>query len=77
MVSELRVIGEDLKLLINGEELEFRENSTIEDILHKLEIRSKVMATAVNMEIVKEKDWKSFSPKDGDKIEFLQFVGGG
>ena len=66
-----------MKLTINGEEKMFEENISIEDILNQLEIKDKVMASAVNMEIVKEKNWNKFKPKDGDKIEFLQFVGGG
>jgi len=66
-----------MKIIINGEEREFKDNSTIEDILQKLKIRDKVMASAVNLEVVKESDWKNFSLKDGDKVEFLQFVGGG
>ena len=35
------------------------------------------MAAAVNMNIVKKDDWNSFIPKNDDKIELLQFVGGG
>jgi sulfur carrier protein len=35
------------------------------------------MASAVNMEIVKKENWNNFIPKDNDKIELLQFVGGG
>ena len=66
-----------LKLIINGEEKNFKDGLTIEEILRILEIRNKVMASAINMEIVKEIDWDKFQPKDGDKIEFLQFVGGG
>lgn len=66
-----------MKLLINGDEREFLKDSSIEDILKILQVRNKVMATAVNMDIVKEVDWNNFKPKDGDKIEFLQFVGGG
>jgi sulfur carrier protein len=37
----------------------------------------KVMAAAVNMEIVKKEDWDKKTLKEGDKIELLQFVGGG
>jgi sulfur carrier protein len=66
-----------MKLEINGKTLNFSENISIADILENLQVRNKVMATAVNMEIVKEQDWEIFQPKDGDKIEFLQFVGGG
>ena len=35
------------------------------------------MAAAVNMDIVKQNDWKSYMLKDGDKLELLDFVGGG
>jgi len=66
-----------MKLIINGETKEYSSNITIEEILNLLKIKNKVMASAVNMEVVKEKDWNKFKLKDGDKIEFLQFVGGG
>ena len=35
------------------------------------------MAAAVNMNIVKKDEWSNFIPKDDDKLELLQFVGGG
>jgi sulfur carrier protein len=66
-----------IKLIINGEEKKFKENSTISEILNELQVLEKVMATAVNMAVVKKDDWGTFTPKDGDKIELLQFVGGG
>ena len=66
-----------MKLIINAEEKEFEEGLNISEILQSLEIAKHVMATAINMEIVKKDDWSTTCPKDGDKIEFLQFVGGG
>jgi sulfur carrier protein len=66
-----------MKILVNGEEIEFKDDISIFEILETLKIRDKVMACAVNMSVVKEESWKDFSPKDGDKVEFLQFVGGG
>ena len=66
-----------MKLIINGEEREFEDSFSIEQILHKLQIKDKAMAVAVNMEIVKKDKWDSFIPKENDKIEVLQFVGGG
>ncbi|WP_201333970.1 MULTISPECIES: sulfur carrier protein ThiS [unclassified Nitratiruptor] len=62
---------------INGEQREIKENMTIEDILKELGVMDKVMAVAVNMQIVKKEEWSSFKPKEGDKIEFLGFTGGG
>ena len=65
-------------LIINGIEKKFDDNDlNIEDILDILKIKDKTMACAVNMEIIKKNDWKIFKPSNNDKIEFLQFVGGG
>jgi sulfur carrier protein len=66
-----------MKLIINGENKEVEDNSTLQQVITKLQIEDKVMACAVNMEIVKKENWGSFIPKDDDKIELLQFVGGG
>ena len=62
---------------INGEKKEIANGSTIADILRELGIEDKVMAVAVNMQIVEKEEWESFQPKEGDKIEFLGFTGGG
>ena len=66
-----------LLVTINGERKEIVPNSTIKDILRQIGIEEKVMAVAVNMQIVKKEQWDSFRPKEGDKIEFLGFTGGG
>ena len=66
-----------MTLIINGETKEFSDNSTLQNIITNLQIEDKVMAAAVNMTIVKKDDWNNFIPKDDDKIEMLQFVGGG
>ena len=66
-----------MNLIINGETKIFEESKTLQYIIRSLEIEDKVMAAAVNMEIVKKDQWAQFTPKDNDKIELLQFVGGG
>lgn len=66
-----------MTLIINGETKEFDDSFTLQDIITNLQIENKVMAAAVNMNIVKKDDWKNFIPKENDKIELLQFVGGG
>lgn len=64
-------------IIINGETKEFEADTTLQQIITNLQIEDKVMASAVNMEIVKKDNWREFIPKDNDKIELLQFVGGG
>jgi sulfur carrier protein len=66
-----------MTLIVNGETKEFKDDLTLQNIIADLQIENKVMAAAVNMNIVKKDDWNSFIPKNDDKIELLQFVGGG
>ena len=66
-----------MTLIVNGETKEFKDDLTLQNIIADLQIENKVMAAAVNMNIVKKDDWNSFTPKNDDKIELLQFVGGG
>lgn len=66
-----------MKLIINGETKEFSENITVLQVLEKLDLTGKVMAAAVNMEIVKQGNWATYTLKEMDKLELLDFVGGG
>lgn len=64
-------------LIINGEAKEFDSTMNLQGIIKDLKIEDKVMAAAVNMEVVKKENWSHFSLKENDKIELLHFVGGG
>ena len=66
-----------MKLIINGEEREFKENITLQNVLNELSLDGKVMAAAVNMDIVKQDIWAQYKLNNGDKLELLDFVGGG
>jgi sulfur carrier protein len=66
-----------MKIIINGEDKVFENGQSLQYIIASLKIEDKVMAAAVNMDIVKKDHWDIFIPKENDKIELLQFVGGG
>ena len=66
-----------MNIVINGEEKSFVENISLMGILKELSLEGKVMAAAVNMEIVKQDSWDTYRLNDGDKLELLDFVGGG
>ncbi len=66
-----------MKITINGEEREYAEGTTLASLINDLGIKVKVMAAAVNMEVVKKADWESHLLSPDDKIELLHFVGGG
>ncbi|MDF1883995.1 sulfur carrier protein ThiS [Sulfurimonas sp. SAG-AH-194-C21] len=66
-----------MKIIVNGQDKDFNENITIEELLKVLELEGKVMAAAVNMDIVKQNSWNTHRLSEGDKLELLDFVGGG
>lgn len=66
-----------MQIIVNGENKDFPDNFTLQAIIDELKIEEKVMAAAVNMEIVKKDEWNTCTIKDNDKLELLQFVGGG
>lgn len=66
-----------MKITINGQEREFAAGTTLEEIINKLDLKGKVMAAAINMQIVKQEKWNETIIQEGDKIELLDFVGGG
>lgn len=66
-----------MKLIINGEEKEFKVGISLAEVLRELSLEGKVMAAAVNMDIVKQNCWNSCILQEKDKLELLDFVGGG
>jgi len=66
-----------MNIKVNGEIRELNEGATLFDLIHSLGLEAKVMAAAVNMEIVKQDVWNSAVLKEGDVVELLDFVGGG
>lgn len=66
-----------MTLIINSIEKNFSEGITLKELIQTLQVQDKVMALAVNMEVVKKERWKEYTPKEGDEIELLNFVGGG
>jgi sulfur carrier protein len=66
-----------MQIKVNGEMREMNEGSSMLDLIRSLGLEERVMASALNMEIVKQDAWKDARLKEGDTIELLDFVGGG
>jgi len=66
-----------MKININGNEKEFEQNGTLKTVIEQLQIEDKVMAAAFNMNIVKKENWENYLLEENDKLELLEFVGGG
>jgi sulfur carrier protein len=66
-----------MRITVNGEEREYDGPLNLETLIESLKISDKVMAAAVNMEIVKKDRWHEHRLNEGDRVELLHFVGGG
>jgi sulfur carrier protein len=66
-----------MKLEINGEMRSVPASATIRELLENLEIKPDRIAVELNLRIIKSKDWHRTPVKEADRIEIVQFVGGG
>lgn len=69
--------GELINIIINGHERKIKQNTTIKKLLEDLKVLDKTMAVAVNMKIIKKDNWDKYILNENDKVEALNFVGGG
>ncbi|MGV3243358.1 sulfur carrier protein ThiS [Staphylococcus sp. 11261D007BR] len=66
-----------MKVIVNGEVNEFQEGTTIQDVLTHFDIDAKRMAVEQNAAVVKRADWAHTPIRENDRLELLEFVGGG
>ncbi len=66
-----------MHLIVNGEPFENPRTETLADLLRELGIEPGRVAIEVNLSIIKKSDYHTFKLRDGDKIEIVNFVGGG
>jgi len=66
-----------MTLQINGESREIEPVSNVRELLDLLGIRGKHVAIELNREIIRRSDWEHTPVSDMDRVEIVQFVGGG
>jgi len=67
-----------MQLRINGERVTVPQTiTTISDLIEYFEIKNPVFIVEHNENILEKKDHAHTKVNEGDKIEFVQFVGGG
>ena len=70
-------ISADMKLILNGETHQAPDGVTVQAFLAALGIPEKGVAVERNLEIVPKSAFGDVRLQDGDKLEIIQFVGGG
>lgn len=67
-----------MKIIINGKEKEIPLHvQTVQQLIDHLEITNPVVIVEQNGHILQKQDHEKSTIAAGDKIEFIQFVGGG
>lgn len=67
-----------MKLTVNGEAQDIDPPvSTVLALLERLGLAERRVAVEVNGAIVRKAAWEAAALADGDKVEIVQFVGGG
>lgn len=66
-----------MRLLLNGDEREIAEVSSVADLVASLGLDSRKVAVERNLEIVPRSTYADTALSDGDRIEIVTFIGGG
>ena len=66
-----------MQVTINGEAKNLNGELSIRDLLKELQVEEKIVALSINANLVRRDTWDSTLIKENDKIELLQFMGGG
>ena len=67
----------DVQIIINGESKEFAEPMSVADLLASLDLSPLKVAVELNLAIVSKSAYGDTKIADNDRIEIVQFVGGG
>ncbi|MHC4840008.1 MAG: sulfur carrier protein ThiS [Planctomycetota bacterium] len=66
-----------MKIVVNGQEHEFTEGSSIADVVAALDIKTDRIATEHNLSVVPKAQYAATKLNEGDRLEIVSFVGGG
>ena len=65
------------KIQLNGDPYELNNGTNLNELLNKLKIQKNKVAIEVNGEIVEKNKYPNLILNKGDKVEIVQFIGGG
>ena len=66
-----------MKIILNGKGEELKEGVTVSDLLVSKEIRVEMVSVEVNDAILHRDAFSRTPLKEGDRVEFIYYMGGG
>jgi len=65
------------KIQLNGKKVKIQRNLSIKDLIKKYRLKENKIAIELNGTILPKDHYKNRKVKNNDKIEIVQFIGGG
>ena len=65
------------KIQLNGNPYEISNGTNLDELLNKLKIKKNKVAIEVNGSIIERKKYSNLILNKDDKVEIVQFIGGG
>ncbi len=66
-----------MKVYVNGEVREFADGLKLEELMDLLGVKKETVVAEVNLKIVPPPERAEYWLGEGDRVELIQFVGGG
>ncbi|MBF0193331.1 MAG: sulfur carrier protein ThiS [Magnetococcales bacterium] len=66
-----------MQITLNGESTEVPENTTISQLLDRLQFTHDRVAVELNLEVAPRESYNAVELCEGDKVEVVHFIGGG
>ena len=65
------------KIQLNGKKISIHTNISVRDLIKKYKLKEKKIAIELNGVILPKQNYRKKKLKNNDKIEIVQFIGGG
>ncbi len=67
-----------MNLVVNGQQVDGKEGLTVTELLAEQNVKiPEMVSVEVNGQILKRHEFEDKTLSEGDKVEFLYFIGGG
>ena len=66
-----------IKIIVNGKQMTVILKFSLKNLVDKLKLPIKKVAIEINREIINKRNINNIILKSGDKIEIVNFIGGG
>ncbi len=66
-----------MQIYINGESKQVDDNSSLAEVIRKLDLPITRIAIELNRAVVRRAYWETTLVREGDRLEIVHFVGGG